>query len=337
MPTDNIYQSIFSCKFCSKEFKNKISLSNHQTRCKENPERIENFGFNTKEAQIKAAQSRSKLDIQICEYCNKECKNKLSLSQHIKYCRQNPNYVYIPRKINENNRPGIKSNNLKNLKNSCRFCNNNFSKKKLAKHEIWCNLNPNLDKVKEFFKDNPKRMINHFSKAELLGLEKPVISDDTIKKLKKASTGKKHSEESKQKMSESIKKAILKNPESYTKSNRGRVKHIKKYNLTFDGNWELQFYEWCLKNNIKVEQNSKFFNYVYDKERLYNPDFYLPEFNIYIEVKGFYDDKDLAKWNCFPKNENLSIIFENEIKMIKNNTLTIDYILSNKFGTPGGN
>ena len=34
--------------------------------------------------------------------CNKECKNKLSLSQHIKYCRQNPNYVYIPRKINEN-------------------------------------------------------------------------------------------------------------------------------------------------------------------------------------------------------------------------------------------
>ena len=67
MPTDNIYQSIFSCKFCSKEFKNKISLSNHQTRCKENPERIENFGFNTKEAQIKAAQSRSKLDIQICD------------------------------------------------------------------------------------------------------------------------------------------------------------------------------------------------------------------------------------------------------------------------------
>ena len=36
------------------------------------------------------------------------------------------------------------------------------------------------------------------------------------------------------------------------------------------------------------------------KTRHYNPDFYLPETDEWIEIKGYPTDKDFAKWDAFP-------------------------------------
>lgn len=126
-----------------------------------------------------------------------------------------------------------------------------------------------------------------------------------------------------------MKNAVLENPDSYSKSNRGRVKHIKKYDIIFDGSWELKFYEWCLDNNIIIIDNKKFFPYYWNNSmHLYNPDFYIESLDIFVEVKGFYDDRDICKWKDFP--ENLFILDKNSIKLIDSNNFKIDYIIENK-------
>lgn len=52
-----------------------------------------------------------------------------------------------------------------------------------------------------------------------------------------------------------------------------------------------------------------------NKKRIYYPDFYLPEFDIYIEVKGYERPRDLAKWEVI-KNK-LIIFKKNDINIIK--------------------
>lgn len=45
--------------------------------------------------------------------------------------------------------------------------------------------------------------------------------------------------------------------------------------------------------------------------------FYLPELDLYIEVKGYERERDLAKWKVVP---NLRVFKLKEINAIKNNT-----------------
>ena len=46
--------------------------------------------------------------------------------------------------------------------------------------------------------------------------------------------------------------------------------------------------------------------------RTYMPDFYLPDFNLFLEVKGFETDKDRCKWSQFPHT--LLILKQSEIE-----------------------
>ena len=48
-------------------------------------------------------------------------------------------------------------------------------------------------------------------------------------------------------------------------------------------------------------RNKKTFSYEYDKIRQYTPDFYLPNIDCYVEVKGWKREKDEAKWKSFPE------------------------------------
>lgn len=73
------------------------------------------------------------------------------------------------------------------------------------------------------------------------------------------------------------------------------------------GTWELRFAIWCDKNNIIWEKNKKSFTYTYkNKNHLYFPDFYLKDIDKYIEIKGYATERDLAKWEQFPKKRRLS-------------------------------
>jgi len=134
--------------------------------------------------------------------------------------------------------------------------------------------------------------------------------------------GKEWTKEAREKHCETMLQVAKDNPESYSSSNRGRVKEIIKYGIKFQGNWEVLFYEFCLDNRIECIRNYSSFSYMFDKERSYYPDFYLPEFDAYVEIKGYKTERDVAKWSYFPKN--LVVIQKNEIQLIQKKLFKIN-------------
>ena len=54
------------------------------------------------------------------------------------------------------------------------------------------------------------------------------------------------------------------------------------------GNWEVEFAKLLDEKDIKWIYTNDKFDYVYEnKIHKYYPDFYLPEFDTYIEIKGY--------------------------------------------------
>jgi hypothetical protein len=66
-----------------------------------------------------------------------------------------------------------------------------------------------------------------------------------------------------------------------------------------------------------IFRNKQGFKYQFDGTRTYYPDFYLPTFRCYVEVKGHVTVKDEAKWRDFP--EKLLKIRKKEVDLIKKN------------------
>lgn len=204
-------------------------------------------------------------------------------------------------------------------------CKNNNS---LAQHEIRCKLNPNkidLSYIKPGHSKGHKGT-NQFIKAKELGLSQPIVSDETRIKLGNSWRGKKHSIEEKNKISIRIKKAIKEHPESYSSTNvNGRVKHYLYNGIQLDGLWELEVAKYLDNINIKWERPKIGFEYIWNNNiHIYFPDFYLPEYNYYIEVKGFQRERDLYKWKSL---NNLIIIKQKEIEKIRNNQYDISIYL----------
>lgn len=221
-----------------------------------------------------------------CQFCNKLCKNKNSLSQHQIRCLKNENKIEVTSNFLEYN-------------------------KKLKNGEL------------------KKEFSNQYVKAEIIGLEKPIISDDTRKKLSIASKKNIWSNERKEKHSLIMTEVAKNNPDSYSANNVcGRTKLIDIYdsfgNLTkVNGSWELLVANYLTDNNIKwTNKIDEIFVYPFNgKERRYYPDFYLPELDKYIEVKGYERERDRIKWLYFTKD--LIIIKLNEINLIKNKCFNV--------------
>lgn len=221
-----------------------------------------------------------------CKYCNKTCKNRNSLTQHQIRCKNNPDKLTI------------KSN----------FINYN---KKVKSGEV----------IKEYG--------NQYIKAKKLGLPKPKISEDTLIRFSK-NASRKWTTEQKEAHSLAMLKAVSEHPESYSNKNVcGRTKPIKAIdsygnvtNLT--GGWEFIVSEYLNKKSIKwTNKITEVFEYEWDgKLRKYYPDFYLPELDKYIEVKGYERERDIAKWKCIESNR-LVIIKSDEISLIKQDSYCI--------------
>ena len=184
----------------------------------------------------------------------------------------------------------------------CKFCERQLSKSAgLTLHEKACDLNP--QKIKGS---------NQFSHGRT-----HVVSDETRKKLGDANRRRIWSPEQREKLSKSMRLAAQNNPASYSGSNRGRTKQIIVDGLKLQGRWEVDFYNWCKESNIKVERPQQGFVYQWNGARTYYPDFYLPDLELFIEVKGYEIDRDRAKWAAFPHK--LKIIKLAEIKAIRKN------------------
>jgi len=138
---------------------------------------------------------------------------------------------------------------------------------------------------------------NQFTKAKKLGLDKPVVSENTRKKLSIVATGRIHSEDTKKRMSETHKKNGLSGGIRPHKSGFG----IKGYydNIFFDSSWELAYYLYCKNNNSNIIRNTDKFRYEYNGvSHNYTPDFIVD--GVYVEIKGYENDQMRAKYLSVP-------------------------------------
>lgn len=211
---------------------------------------------------------------------------------------------------------------------NCQHCGRECKNlRSLRQHEIRCKNNP--DRIACIGNPISGKIMgwksgNNYTKAKERG-ETYVISDETREKLRKASTGKKWSEEQKKEHSNLMKKVVLENPESYSSQNvNGRIKKYEFNGMTFDGKWELKVAECLVNENIEFTNIIEPIEYEFNgNEHSYFPDFYLPDFDLYIEVKGLVREKDPYKWSAVP---NLVIFKQTEIKRLDSEKV-LDLIL----------
>ncbi len=154
-------------------------------------------------------------------------------------------------------------------------------------------------------------------------LKEKYKSGEIIHQLK----GKSLSDETKEKISKSMKKVAIEKAEQYSgRYNRGYVKYKEIDGFGLLGSWEELVYYELRKNNIIPKKPTGFTYLFHNKNKIYYPDFYIENLNIYIEVKGYETEKDKAKWSQF--NEKLIVLKRKEINAIKNGKSILDYLVT---------
>lgn len=112
----------------------------------------------------------------------------------------------------------------------------------------------------------------------------------------------KHSNETKDRMREIIKTR-------YDQGWMPKAGRCKKYKHTspvagtvsLDGTWELAVAAWLDKQGYTWLRNTKRFSYTHPngKQSWYTPDFWVEEFQSFVEIKGHETDLDRCKWAQF--------------------------------------
>jgi len=91
---------------------------------------------------------------------------------------------------------------------------------------------------------------------------------------------------------------------------------IKYNNIFFRSSWEVKFAKWCDNRNIKWEYEPKTFDL---GKTTYTPDFYVPIYAAYIEIKGYFRPDARKKVNLFKKlypKEELMILKEKNLRKL---------------------
>lgn len=199
---------------------------------------------------------------------------------------------------------------------SCIFCCKLLkNKNSKTQHEIFCKQNPNrVIRPLKAGALNPmfgKSGSNQFIKAQALGLVVEVNSQ-TRQKISQANQNQLWTPERRKKLSESMLAAVKRNPASYSASNvSGRAKMYDFGGLRFKGTWELKVAMTLKSAGISYTNILDPIEYQWqNRSHLYFPDFYLNEHDLYLEVKGYERERDLAKWRAV---KNLVVLKKPEI------------------------
>lgn len=157
-----------------------------------------------------------------------------------------------------------------------------------------------------------KRGGNQYTRARELGLPKPEISEETREKLRKSSrsrTAEWHRENGKR-ISETIQQKVREG--TWHTSVAKRMHHHYK-GVTLHGYWELAYAMYLDRESITWERPKDRFAYEYEgRTRYYTPDFYLPNSDAFVEIKGYETAKDTAKWAQFKRT--LEVLRFQELK-----------------------
>lgn len=93
------------------------------------------------------------------------------------------------------------------------------------------------------------------------------------------------------------------------------IPHVIYNNKRFRSSWEANFAKWLDLSNVDWLYEFETFNL---GSTTYTPDFYLPEFDTFIEIKGWWLEKSKKKFKFVQKyfNENLVCFDEKVLKML---------------------
>lgn len=201
----------------------------------------------------------------------------------------------------------------------CEHCDKECkNRNSLIQHEIRCQKNPN--KIKTNHSEETKKKLSTVMKI-VNSNSKRVWKSETINKLKKSSKDfneKYWSDEKRKEHSLLMMSVIKENPNSYSVNNvSGRAKIIEYNGKKLKGNWELFIAKLLDNFDIKWTNDIKPIPYFWNNTwHLYFPDFYLTDYDKYIEVKGYERERDRKKWENV---KNLIVIKEKDIDILKIN------------------
>jgi hypothetical protein len=209
---------------------------------------------------------------------------------------------------------GCGKESIKTLKNGKHCCSENTSSCPAMKTK-------NSEKVKNKRSDlgnnywkngHPKGNTGHATLRgktyeDIYGLEQSLIKR---KKLSESLTGnlsyQKMSKEKKEIHSSSARTRIVARYEAGWLPKAGRCKKYRYFSpiageVLLDGTWELAVAKWLDTNEYNWKRNTKRFQYINLKGKIsfYTPDFWVDEFNSYLEIKGYETAIDRCKWSQF--------------------------------------
>lgn len=272
-------------------------------------ETILKYGYNPN--FFKGEKDYKKLVVRTCFECNNVYDQKFIYS--VQSFKKNKKCKYCSNRENAQKNIEEKSKNLKDKYRSGELVHPMLGKK-------------HTDKSKKLISE--KLLGKSFE--EKFGKER---SDEIKEKLSKLHSGennhfygKKHSDESISKMKEIHKKIARRGKDCHF---YGKVYHPKRIKYEKDGieiffrsTWEFKVANFLTNNNIEWFYESKIFEMVIDgKETTYTPDFYLPQNNTIIEVKGYWREDAIKKHHIFIKdhscNFNIEVWDKDILKMKK--------------------
>jgi hypothetical protein len=201
----------------------------------------------------------------------------------------------------------------------CKYCEKECkNQNSLRNHERLCKLNPNksISYFTLYNKIQNRNRSNQYIKAKLLELPKPEVSIEIRQKQSEWNRSRsiEWNKENGKRISKIINEKVAKG-EWHT--SLAKHMHYTYKGVDLHGKWELQYAMFLDENFIPWIRNKESFSYTYqDKLRKYTPDFYLPETNEYIEIKGYKTEKDDAKWSQFPSNRKLVILMKKELETL---------------------
>ena len=141
--------------------------------------------------------------------------------------------------------------------------------------------------------------------------------------------GHKHTLETRNKLSEIRSKYLDSCKAGFSDVGWYKITNLNGEEFTVRGTWERDFGNYLTDNKILWIRNKQLKYIQIDNSiHRYNPDFYLPDKDLYIEVKGYFSNKDKEKIKLVLTQHkiNLKIIREEEIKKIRDNP---DILLEN--------
>ena len=239
-----------------------------------------------------------------CELCGREI-SKSNFTKHLK-SHENGNFD------KNNSKYHVDHNDL-----FCKYCGKECkNKNSLAQHEIRCRENPDRINVEieglnnvghkswnkgltKEIDERVKKGFETYTRNHKLGLHKVLFGEDNPSK--------------RLDVKEKISNSCLKR----SKLGKWHVSLAKKIHYNYKnndlhGSWELYYVIFLDNKNIRWERNKKRFKYYFnDKYHYYTPDFYLPDEDLYIEIKGYKTEKDNYKWDQFPLK--LKVLMYNDL------------------------